>query len=297
MSNRAAFYLEPSLLKSARAGEHNFIARVAGVLDQAGWLVDFHPEDALGTDRDARALVHMAPPPPGGLTFRRVYQYPFWQIETAAERWHWHTAKSAFSPETVPEPEANRFFSFWRKRMFPEAATQTGNGFVYVPLQGRLTKRRSFQTCSPIEMIEHVLDRAPGKRIVAALHPKEDYSKADLQALEKLEARFPLLTLTTGGMEHLLPDCDYVVTMNSAAGFFGYFFEKPCILFGDIDFHHIALGATPGDLSAFDKIESHAPDYARYVWWFWQHMSINAGRPEAEDKIRDALIRGGWPLE
>ena len=98
-------------------------------------------------------------------------------------------------------------------------------------------------------------------------------------------------------MEHLLHDCDYVVTMNSAVGFFGYFFEKPCILFGDIDFHHIALGATPGDLSAFDKIESHTPDYARYVWWFWQHMSINAGRPEAEDKIRDALIRGGWPLE
>ena len=70
------FYLEPSLLDSARAGAHNFIARIADVARQAGMEVAFHgngPAERAGFDPTARAMFHMEQPwMPGGLTFRRV---------------------------------------------------------------------------------------------------------------------------------------------------------------------------------------------------------------------------------
>ena len=47
---------------------------------------------------------------------------------------------------------------------------------------------------------------------------------------------------------------------------------------------------------AFDMAGQMRPDYARYLFWFLQRMAINAGRPEAEEKILRALRRGGWDL-
>ncbi|EAQ02989.1 hypothetical protein OB2597_12633 [Pseudooceanicola batsensis HTCC2597] len=298
MPRRATLYLEPSLRKSAEEGAHNFIARLTGVLRAQGFSVCHRPEEEAGTDPETFALTHMKPPPPGGLTFRRVYHYPFWAIESTAERWNWTVAKSPYSPETVPVSDSARFYRRWQDRLFPDSAeTAARDGFVYVPLQGRLLQRRSFQSCAPIKMLEQVLDRDRQRRVVATLHPGETYSTDESEALTRLAARHDRLELRTGGMEPLLRTCDYVVTMNSSAAFDGYLFGKPCILFGRIDFHHIALKATPRDPAAFDRVADHRPDYARYLWWFWQKMSINAGRPEAEARIRDALVRGGWPLK
>ncbi|WP_136636080.1 hypothetical protein [Pseudooceanicola onchidii] len=295
MTERATLFLEPTLLKSAKDREHNFLNHVIGVLTDGGYRVDLRPDHDGYRPEHGRALTHMSPPPPGGLCFRRVYHYPFWAIEQTSERWHWSTAKSAYLPDLVPDTEARGFHRRWRDRVFPRAATATRDGFVYVPLQGRLLDHRSFQSCSPLDMLRHTLAADPTRPVIATLHPKEHYSEAELTALRKL-ATHPRLTLRTGGMEALLHGCDYVVSMTSAAAFNAIFFGKPCILFGQIDFHHIMLSARPDDLSAFDRIADHAPDHARYLWWFWQHQSINAGRPEVRDRIRAALQRCGWPI-
>ena len=88
-----------------------------------------------------------------------------------------------------------------------------------------------------------------------------------------------------------------MVTQNSSAAFSGFFFGKPCVLFARVDFHHIAANvASLGVKAAFDRVRSMSPDYAGYVWWFLQRQSINAGRPEAEERIRDRLAALGWPV-
>ncbi|MGI3169792.1 hypothetical protein ACRARG_11595 [Pseudooceanicola sp. C21-150M6] len=297
MSRPVSIYLEPPLLKSARAGEHNFISKLSETLASAGHDVIYRPEEEVGTHPQSLAITHMRPPPIGGVTFRRVYHYPFWQIETTAERWYWHTTKATFSAETVPDMEATRFYAFWQKRLFGEGPYNTRrDGFVYVPLQGRLSEHRSFQSCTPLDMLRTVLSADPGRNVVATLHPNEVYAPDDVQYLEELARQTPRLSVITGNMEQLLQTCDYVVSMNSAAAFSGYFFAKPCILFAKIDFHHIALQATPDDTAAFDRIASHHPPFAKYVWWFWQQMSINAGRPEALTAIAAALRRCGWDI-
>ncbi|WP_375174040.1 hypothetical protein [Pseudooceanicola sp.] len=298
MRQQAVFFLDDKLRSSARNGRHNFICHLVGVLRDNGYAVDFRPEAEMHHSRPPRAMTHMAPPPPGGLTFRRVYHYPFWAIETTSERWEWTVAQKAFSAETVSNDQANRLYHRWQTRLFPETSqSTTREGFAYVPLQGRLLKHRSFQSCAPIDMLRHTLDAERERQVIATLHPGEVYTPEEQAALTTLQAKHPRLTLRTGGMEALLQRCDYVVTMNSAAAFNGYFFGKPCILFARIDFHHIALKASPEDLTAFDRIRDHHPDYARYIIWFWQENCINAGCPDVRETIRAALIRGGWPMQ
>lgn len=287
-------YLENALRKRAEAGRHNFLNLVASVAGQGGLEVRFHlmRDLAFARPEDGYALVHMQPPPhEHALTFRRVYHYPFWQIERSAQRWMWHVAHRSFDPKEIDPDRAKRFAHNWRRRIF--GATETGDdGFVYVPLQGRLRAQRSFQTCSPIDMVRRVAAAFPQRRIICGLHPKEDYAPADLAELEKVTAAHPEIRIVTGGMEDLLPRCSCVISQNSSVAFFGYFLEKPAVLFAEIDFHHIALRGD--DPECFAELPGHRPDYARYLYWFWQMNAINAGRPDAERKIAGKMRAAGW---
>lgn len=289
--------LEDPLRRSAEAGEHNFINLVTQVAEKARFRVEF--SDIPGQASHTYSLTHMAPPPNDlGLVFRRVYQYPFWQIEATAERWDWDVARASFDPDAVA-PDAARFYRFWQKRLFGQAPQDSSRaGYVYVSLQGRLASKRSFQSCSPLEMIEHCLHHDPQRRIVATLHPKEQYAAAELDKLDALARKHPRLTVGSGQMETHLRDCDYVVTQNSSAAFFGYFFRKPALLFAKIDFHHIAVQAEMDRLdSCFQRVAGHEPVYDKYVWWFWQDQSINAGRADAATRIEARLRRFGWPMQ
>lgn len=297
MSNEVVtFYMEPELCRSAQAGQHNFIGKLAGVMTRAGLDVQYLPFGAPQGQGWSMSHIKM-PLDARGLCFRRVYHYPFWQIEQSGERWAWDVAQAAFAPDPSEGREAARFYGFWQKRLFGEAPHQTSReGFIYVPLQGKLLDHRPFQICSPIEMIEHCLAQTDAP-IIATLHPGETYTRAELAALKKLEKAHVRLTVRSGGMEELLARCDYVVTQNSSVAFNGYFFGKPALLFRKADFHHIAVLADLDDLAAgFAAVRTAAPDYAAYVHWFWQKNSINAGRPEAEEIIAARLRRFGWPV-
>jgi hypothetical protein len=85
--------------------------------------------------------------------------------------------------------------------------------------------------------------------------------------------------------------------MNSSVAFAGYFLKKPSVLFAGIDFHHIAANVgVLGVDGAFEAVRGMKPPYPQYLWWFLQQMSVNAGRPDAEDKIRARLAGLGWPV-
>ncbi|WP_137700936.1 hypothetical protein [Marimonas lutisalis] len=297
-----SFYLEPGLKESAEAGEHNFLGKIAGVARAAGFETRYFgngaDERARSLTRPGYALFHMeAPTHARAVTVRRAYTYPFWSIERTEKRWEFDVAKAAFDPGEAPAKEAARFAGFWRQRLCGDWAQAPESGHVYIALQGRLLERRSFQSCAPVEMVEAVLRNEAERPVVAGLHPKESYSEAELEALEKLEEKHPRLRVRMGGMEQLLPGCDYVVTQNSGVGFMGYFHRKPLVLFGQIDFHHIAAKA--GEIGAKEAIRlapGMAPDFDGYLWWFLQKMAINAGRSEAEEKIADRLRALGWPV-
>lgn len=297
MPETVTFYMEPALCESARAGKHNFIGKIAQVVQAAGLAVDYAPFGLRGAPSGkGRTLSHIKTPPDAdGLCFRRAYHYPFWQIEQTSERWAWDVAQRPFDPDSSHAKEAARFYGFWQKRLFGDAPQSARrDGFVYVPLQGKLSEHRPFQICSPLDMVRVCLTHTD-KPVVATLHPSETYSPAEIAALEAVAKANPRLTVQTGGMDDLLLRCDYVVTQNSSVAFNGYFFGKPALLFRKADFHHIATLADADDLAAgFTAVKSVAPDFAAYVHWFWQRNCINAGRPEVEEQITARLRRFGW---
>lgn len=296
--------LEPGLLESAQAGAHNFINIVTNTAKDAGFQVRLHcssdAELLQPVGENTFTLTHMKhPPSQRGLVFRRAYHYPFWQIDQTAERWNWDVAQAVFDPATVEGKEARQFAGFWKKRLFgalPQETTRSG--LIYVPLQGKLRLHRSFQLCSPVKMLTHTMQHSDGRRVVATLHPKEEYAAADLAELERLEARHQNLTITTGDMARYLQAADFVVTQNSSAAFAGYFFGKPALLFGKIDFHHIAVCADMRDLAdSFAQVAKAEPNFDKYLWWFWQSQSINAGKDTASAKVAARFVRFGWPMK
>ena len=88
-----------------------------------------------------------------------------------------------------------------------------------------------------------------------------------------------------------------VVTQNSGVALTGYFAGKPAVLFGKIDFHHIA-GSVPreGIDRAFARVRGPAPAFDKYLYWFFALNAIPFWDTDAKDRIVARLRRFGWPI-
>ena len=94
-------YLDDGLRKSAMAGGHNFIGKIEHVAKNAGFRVDYRqntPAERLkSATRPGYSMFHMDDPiHDRSLTFRRVYEYPFWTIESSAKRWNGGSQRKNF---------------------------------------------------------------------------------------------------------------------------------------------------------------------------------------------------------
>ena len=295
-------YLREGILEQARSGKSGFINQVL----QAAQGCEFRTELRKNSEeermqsayRRGYSLFRMEDPfHDRAMTFRQVYLPAFWQIETTAKRWEWRVAKAEFTPETIDAGDAEWFANYWRNRLFENKPTVGKDGFVFIPLQGRLLQHRSFQTATPIEMITATLHHNEGRKVIASLHPNEAYSQAEIDALDLLVKQNSRFSWGKGGSDALLPKCDYVVTQNSGTAFKGYFLKKPVLLFGYIDFHHIAAKTWDyGVEQAFQKVTEMRPDYEKYLFWFLREMSIHSGRDDAQQKILEAFRSGGWQM-
>lgn len=295
------FYLPKEMIPGAKAGEQNIINAIRHAIEPVGFTVDFckdtPSEIAQARHRPGYAMYHLHEPAHDrAMCFRKVYYYPFWAVEVTQARWNWRVAKAQFNPCAVDPEAAKRFSDRWRRNQFKGTVSGPG-GYIYVPMQGKLTAHRSFQTMAPIDMLSQVLERSDGKPVIASLHPNELYSLKEQAALESLLALHANLSVRMGGMSGLLPEADFIVTQNSSVAFAGILLHKPSILFGQIDFHHVTLNV--GDIGidqAFDRVRDHRPAYDKFLFWFLRDRAINARRDDAPKRIRQALKNNGWPV-
>ncbi|MBL4916688.1 hypothetical protein [Szabonella alba] len=292
------FYLPSPLREDSAAGAVNIATRIAAAVAPFGWRAQWHGDSPAERARalgPGYHLFHMQEPVgPRCLTLRRAYAYPFWQIEATNERWNFDVAKSAFDPTGVDMATARPFFRRMGRKLLGEGDA-TSEGFIFMPLQGRLREQRSFQALSPEAMIAATLDHLPGRQIRATLHPRETYDAADLAMLDGIAARFPRFRVIRADARDALRACDLVVTQNSSVALSGYFARKRAVLFAGADFHHIA-GSVPRDglATAFAGREGRVP-FVAYAGWFFGSC-INAGAPDASAMILARLRRHGWPL-
>lgn len=298
------FYLDSEPLNRARQGKFNFVNIISQTMQDEGYRVEYKKnsdqERLKSAARNGYSMFLMDDPfHPKALTMRRSYFYPFWRIEASAKRWHFEVARRHFQQSDVDADVARDWCDKWRKWLFKDAAQSVNHdGPIYVPLQGRLTLHRSFQSASPIEMIEQVVAHFPDVPVLAGLHPTQTYSPAELKALDDLAARYPQIHVVTGEMAAALRTCRFVVTQNSSAALYGYFFHKPVVLFGRIDFHHIAANVYElGAPTAFENVQSLKPDYDQYLYWFTIQNAISADASDASGQVAQVLKRRGWRLD
>ena len=168
-------HLDDAMRIRAESGHFNFIDRIRAAVEGKGWQVQILPETPEAPAPGHFALHHMSGPPHRrAKIFRRCYYYPYWNIESVPQRWRWPVAQAKFRPDQIDGPEARRFIHQLRQRIMP-GLTPTAPQHVLIPLQGQLTEARSFQTMSPVEMVEAVA--RTGKRCIATLHPNHTYEK------------------------------------------------------------------------------------------------------------------------
>ncbi|MBU3028879.1 hypothetical protein [Paracoccus marinaquae] len=291
-------YLHPPILHLAQAGKLGFLNRMRGLLEARGWQIEIRrsgpPARAEAPSLPGYALFNMEKPTHArALTFRLAYHYPFWRLERIAERWRWPVALARFEPGEIDPGMAGDFATRLRHRVLPGPEPQSG-GHVLIPLQGRIRKERSFQTMSPVRMVEAVA--RTGRASIVTLHPKETCDAGDHAALQSLADRFPNLSIG-GDTARLLRDCAFVATQNSAVAFDGYILGKPAVLFGQSDFHHIALNvADLGTAEALARAPDHRPDFAAYLHWFLRRTSLDMMAPDADARLLAAMKKGGWPV-
>jgi len=294
-------YLEEAMRRRAQHGKVNFINRIVAAFDRSGFRTAFRGDsngELQSSEQDpGYSLFFMKEPfHERALSVRLSYYYPFWRIGRTARRWKSKVAVTPFEPSSVDQAAAENFARVWRRKYFGNVQPRD-DGFILVPLQGRLLDHRSFQSMSPIEMLRETSRCVPEKEIVVTLHPKERYTPEETRALQALERSRANITISDKISRELVPCCSCVVTQNSAVAVAGYFFQKPAILFSRIDFHHIAANILDlGCDEAFRCSRNMKPDYEKYLFWFFQEMSINAGRPEAEDKILSTVRALGWDV-
>lgn len=294
-------YLDAPTLARHRAGEHNFLARLTSALTGRGWAVTAEvstPQARRGApDRPGHALYHMEEPThAAALTCRRAYIGAFWRIEATARRWDWPVARAAFDPASVDAAPARRFADNWRKRLFGTPEVPPLGQTVLVPLQGLLRRHRSFQSMSPVEMLEVLARHFPDRPILATTHPREVLDAADRAALAALTRSHPNLRLQDGGSDAALANAGLVATQNSSVAFSGFVLHRPALLFADIDFHHIAASVPRDGMAALSAAGAPA-DFDRYLFWFLRRQAINAYAEDTEAQILAVLARHGWPVE
>lgn len=298
MDHTLRVYLEPAMLRTARDGSFNFMNVLDKTVSAQGWRIEWHQTGpaarSLAPRLDGYALFHAeAPTHDRALTFRRAYHYPFWHIEPVQQRWRFAVARAPFDPDAIDAEAAHAFATRLRARVQPGPPPTRGNT-VLIALQGHIRRCRSFQTASPIAMVQAAAQT--GLPCIATLHPNEHYDDADHAALHALNARYANLRIG-GDTMSLLRDCAFVVTQNSAVAFDGYLLGKAAVLFAQIDFHHIALNAADiGAEAALAQAPAHRPEFDRYLFWFLQQNAINATLPDAGARILGAMRRGGWPI-
>jgi len=294
-------YLEPVMLKMAADGTFGFVKKVRAAFEGRGFKVDLVEDtDTARLDsalEDGYALFLMKDPfHARSLSMRRAYYYPYWRIEATAKRWAFKVADKRFDPAEIDPDLSRDWFNRWRRYLFKKAALNSRkDGLIYVPLQGRPLEQRSFQTMSPVRMIEEVQARAGDRRILLGLHPGEIYSDAERAALERIEDDDPRVTVQSGRMEQALRVCDFVVTQNSAVALSGLFFRKPAMLFGESDFHHVMPRVSNlGVEEAWRAVEEANPPVARYLYWFIHQNAIKADTDDAPKQIIETCRSHGW---
>lgn len=301
MIRNVNFYISPNRIKAMTDGTgHPFFTRAQTAFESLGMTVkyiedtDANRQESIFLDAYAMFFFKTAFHD-HALDVRGTAIGPFYRIEKAADRAQYRLVDRVFDPANIPQQKANSFFKIWQRLLIPDNHVPS-EGAILIPLQGKLLKRRSQQAMSPVDMIKATIKHDRKRPIWLKLHPKEAYSKAELEVLAALcDGRVRIID---ANLHDALKGCDYIVTQNSSVLLHGLFYKRPAILFADCEYHHAFHSVRRGVLvaDAFTYVMQDLPDFAKYAYWYLQLNCINTSREWAEDMIIAQCREFGWQI-
>lgn len=305
---KLTFYTRTWRMRMMKEQPAGFFVQLLDLIEAQGWETNVEALDnlnkfTLGVIEEYALVEKMLVPHENVLSIRETAFKGFWTLENAQFRDNFRLAKEEFNPELLPKRRARQFSRALlnreglRSRSLPNAQPINEDGLILVALQGRLFDHRHEQFCSPIEMMRLVRAHEPNKRVMIRLHPSDDYGVEELKCLENLCEEFNF-ERSHASLADELTQTRYVVTMNSSVAQTAMLWGIPSLLFAHADFHHIcvSLHHESNVEDAFEKIQTHRPDFERYLLWYLSHNMLDfrskLSRPQAINMMADL----GFPL-
>lgn len=217
------FCLDDCLQASAEAGQHNFLVKVVKVLRSSQFRVEYRSEfgDRSGGGSRDPGLCDAAHGEPRARS--RGDREAGLSLSVLGDRTHHVAMGLAGCADGV---SAGGCAGQTCARGLPTVAIPA---FWRCAVQSGMLDYRSFETCSPIDMLKSVLAHDP-RPVVAALYLKEIYSSHERGALDELAADYGRLTVQTGGIVDMLQFCDFIVTEKPALRSTAFLANSPCFL-------------------------------------------------------------------
>lgn len=302
VAKKLRIYLDDGIRSDVSLEKHNFFKILTEAFERNEFEVELckntGDERLKSVRRNGYSLFHLEDPfHKNALDVRLAYMYPFWRIENCKWREDYSVGLKTFEADDIDADEAKKFFNYWVRKTIPQNPEPLPKSdFVFIPLQGLLLDRRHGQVMSPVEMIKATLEHDHNRQILIKYHPGEKYSAPEKQAVADI-ARDPRICLTNADVHSLLDGCAYVVTQNSSVAFKGLLHRRPAVLFGRSDFHHVFQNVEKIGLEvAFGRVTNGDIPYDKFFYWFLQVNCINAGRPDAGEKIIKTCQAMGWEI-
>jgi hypothetical protein len=184
----------------------------------------------------------------------------------------------------------------------PAAASEVPAGVIAVFLQAE-DDREVGEKCHLTyrEMIRALRRRDDPRPIWIKPHPK-DRNLESYEFLGRQMHRDRRVALYHGNIHDLLAQAAVVVTINSAVGIEALVHEKPVILCGDCDFHHICETVRSSDQMdaaiARAELRMHKGDwpFAAYLSWFFGQIAVDGRAPDRVDQVLRRVSAHGYDI-
>ncbi|MGI3167793.1 hypothetical protein ACRARG_01485 [Pseudooceanicola sp. C21-150M6] len=258
----------------------------------------------IDSDQSFHIVNHARIGHPRALSAGVAYLYPFWHLDPDGIRAFSSIRGMKYDPGEIDSRAASRFFDRLHRRHVidrksrydqPRDREVIPEGCIAVFLQDE-TNRIVGETThiDRWTMLETCLAAAQDRPVVVKPHPKE-ISLDTMDRLVALQERWHQLQISLANIHDILGAASRVVTINSAVGVEAYMHEKPVILCGQADFHHIATEARdPVELAEALVAPPPDVDFRRYIDWYFRGQCLNAGAQDLVDQFLRRLRSRGF---
>ena len=191
----------------------------------------------------------------------------------------------------------NRFVKGRRSRYGPKKDVAViPEGCIAVFLQGDNPHRQGTAYCDNETLLRTVVAKAGGRPVVVKAHP---FSRQldDAQLILKLLQDGLPLEPTDANVHDILHHCAATVSYNSAVAIEGFLHEKPAILFGKSDFHHVSetVKNVEDYPVAFEAALSKNVNYEAFLYWYFSSFTLSADDRLLEYKLQQVFEGAGFP--